>query len=160
MSIVAGAVVLAKPDDSLPTLAVISGIFVLIDGIVALVAAIGNSAANRGFAAVLGVVSVIVGILLIRHPVGGVTFVALLLASWLIAAGIVRLVIAFESPERRVRGILVALALGVAGVLIVASPHIKYATLALIAGLGFIAYGVGMVAIGLAMHAVRRAAAA
>jgi uncharacterized membrane protein HdeD (DUF308 family) len=160
MSMVAGAIILAKPSDSLPTLAVVSGIFVLVDGIFALIGALTGRAESRGLAAILGVVSVIVGMLLIRHPIGGVTAIALLLASWLIAAAIVRLVFAFERPEHRVRGILVAAALGAAGVLIVASPHIGYATLALFAGLGFIAYGAGMIAVGLGLRAVRRVTAA
>ncbi|HET7427055.1 MAG TPA: DUF308 domain-containing protein [Gemmatimonadales bacterium] len=156
LSMVAGAIVLAKPSDSLETLAVVSGIFVLLDGIFELVAALSSRTENRGLAAILGVVSVIVGMLLIRHPIGGVTAIALLLASWLIAAAIVRLVFAFERPEHRVRGIIVAVALGAAGILIVASPNIGYATLALFAGLGFIAYGAGMIALGWAMHTVRR----
>jgi uncharacterized membrane protein HdeD (DUF308 family) len=160
MSIVAGAIVLAKPSDSLPTLAVVSGIFVLLDGIIELVAALIGRTENRGLMAVLGVVSTIVGILLIRHPIQGVTAIALLLASWLIAAGIVRLVLAFERDEHRGRGIVVAVALGAAGIAIVASPNIGYATLALIAGLGFIVYGATLLALGWAMHAVRRATAA
>jgi uncharacterized membrane protein HdeD (DUF308 family) len=158
LSIVAGVIVLLKPDDSLPTLAVISGIFVLVDGIVELVAALSSRTENRGLLAILGVVSVIVGILLIRHPIQGVTAIALLLASWLIAAAIVKLVLAFERPEHRLRGVLVAVVLGIAGIAIVASPNIGYATLALFAGLGFLLYGMTMIVLGVAMRAVRRAA--
>jgi hypothetical protein len=41
---------------------------------------------------------------------------------------------------------------------IVSSPHIGYATLALIVGLGFIAYGVAMVVVGWGLRAVGHAA--
>jgi uncharacterized membrane protein HdeD (DUF308 family) len=157
MSLIAGVIVLLKPDDSLETLAVVSGIFVLLDGIFDLLASLSRGTENRGLAAILGIVSVIVGILLIRHPIGGVTAIALLLASWLVAAGIVRLIYAFERPEHRLRGIFVAFILGAAGVVIVASPHIGFATLALFAGIGFIGYGMGMLALGLGLHALRRA---
>ncbi|TMM05956.1 MAG: HdeD family acid-resistance protein, partial [Actinobacteria bacterium] len=58
MSIVAGIIVVAKPSNSLATLAVVTGIFVLVDGIVAIVRAFGPDIGSRGLAAVLGVVSI------------------------------------------------------------------------------------------------------
>jgi len=44
---------------------------------------------SRGTSAVLGVIA---GVLLIRDPVPGVTMVALLLGTWLVALGAVRLI--------------------------------------------------------------------
>jgi uncharacterized membrane protein HdeD (DUF308 family) len=158
VSVVAGIVVLAKPGDSLATLAVISGIFILVDGLAELMAALGTRTEGRGLVAVLGVLSVVVGLLLVRHPIQGVTAVALLLGLWLVAAGVVRLVGAFEQPEHRGRRIVAAAVLGVAGVVIVASPHIGYATLALVAGLGFIAYGLSLLVLGWGLRVVRELA--
>ncbi|HUJ34980.1 MAG TPA: DUF308 domain-containing protein [Solirubrobacteraceae bacterium] len=155
LSIVAGIIVVLKPSNSLSTLAVIFGIFILIDGIVEIVAAIAGDSESRGLLAVIGTLSVIAGVLLIRHPLGGVRAVALLLGIWLIAAGVVRLIGAFAYPGDRIWRIIVALVLGVFGVVIVSAPHIGYATLALIAGICFICYGIGMVAVGWAMHAIR-----
>ena len=57
ISIVAGIIVVAKPSNSLATLAVVSGIFVLIDGIVAVVEALGRNTESRGLVAILGVVN-------------------------------------------------------------------------------------------------------
>jgi uncharacterized membrane protein HdeD (DUF308 family) len=156
VSIVAGIIVILKPSNSLATLAVIVGILILLDGIAGLVAAIGGDTQNRGLLAVLGALSVIAGVLLIRHPLGGVKAVALLLGIWLIAAGVVRFVAAFATREHRLWRIAVALVLAIFGVVIVSSPHIGYATLAVIAGIGFICYGIGMMALGWAMHVVRR----
>lgn len=155
VSVTAGVIVIAKPSDSLKTLAVILGIFILVDGIAALVGALIGRRESRGLLAVLGVISVVAGVLLIRHPLGGVRAVALLLGIWLIAAGVVRLIAAFDDPENRLWRIVIALVLAVVGIVIVAAPHIGYATLALIAGIGFILYGIGMVAVGWAMHTVR-----
>lgn len=155
VSIIAGIIVIAKPSNSLATLAVIFGIFILVDGIVELVAALSAEAQNRGLLAVLGVISVIAGVLLIRHPLGGVRAVALLIGIWLIAAGLVRFVAAFETPENRLWRIGVSLVLAIFGIVIVASPHIGYATLALITGIGFICYGIGMTALGWVMHVIR-----
>ena len=155
LSLVAGIIVILKPSNSLSTLAVIFGIFILIDGIVELVAAIAGDTESRGLLAVIGTLSVIAGVLLIRHPLGGVRAVALLLGIWLIAAGVVRLIGAFAYPGRRIWRIFVALVLGAFGIVIVSVPHIGYATLALIAGICFICYGIGMIAVGWAMHAIR-----
>jgi uncharacterized membrane protein HdeD (DUF308 family) len=154
ISLAAGVIVLAKPSNSLATLAVVAGVFVLLDGIFALANALSRRTESRGLVAILGVLSVVVGTILIRHPIRGVTAIALLVGIWLIAAGVVRLVAAFEVDEHRLRRVGVALVLGIAGVVIVASPHIGYATLALIAGLGFIGYGAGMLLLGWAMHTV------
>ena len=157
ISVIAGIIVIAKPSNSLATLAVIFGIFILVDGILEIVSALSAQTQNRGLLAVLGVISVIAGVLLIRHPLGGVRAVALLIGIWLIAAGLVRFVAAFETAENRLWRIGVSLVLGVFGIVIVASPHIGYATLALITGIGFICYGIGMTALGWAMRLLRRA---
>lgn len=156
VSIIAGIIVIAKPSNSLATLAVIFGIFILVDGIVELVAAVSAQTQSRGLLAVIGVISVIAGVLLIRHPLGGVRAVALLIGIWLIAAGLVRFVVAFETPVNRLWRIGVSLVLAIFGIIIVSSPHIGYATLALITGIGFICYGIGMIALGWAMHVLRR----
>lgn len=158
VSVAAGVIVIAKPSNSLATLAVIVGIFILVDGVVALVGALSSETQNRGLLAVLGVLSVIAGTLLIRHPLGGVRAVALLVGIWLIAAGVVRFVAAFEAPGHRLWRIGVALVLAIFGIVIVASPDIGYATLALITGIGLICYGLGLLALGWAMHVARRGA--
>jgi uncharacterized membrane protein HdeD (DUF308 family) len=155
LSLVAGIIVILKPSNSLNTLAVVTGIFILVDGIIELIAAVSADTQNRGLLAVIGALSVIAGVLLIRHPLGGVKAVALLLGIWLIAAGVVRFVAAFAAPDHRVWRVCVALILAAFGIVIVSSPHIGYATLALITGVGFICYGLGMLAVGWAMHTIR-----
>jgi uncharacterized membrane protein HdeD (DUF308 family) len=159
LAVVAGIIVLLKPSNSLTTLAVVSGILILVDGIVELVAAVIGGSENRGLMAVIGALSVIAGVLLIRHPLGGVKAVALVLGIWLIAAGVVRFVAALVVPGGRAWRICVALVLAIFGIIIVSSPHIGYATLALITGVCFIGYGLAMLAVGWTMHAVRHAPA-
>lgn len=154
LSIIVGAVVLAKPDNSLRTFAVIVGIFILLDGIVQLVEAIGRDTTNQGLALLLGLLNLIVGILLIRHPIGGVQAVALFLGIWLIAAGMVRFAIVSNRPGNGRRFVLPVLQ-AVFGIVIVANPHIGFTTLAIVAGLAFIANGLVMIAFGLLLRSVR-----
>ena len=156
LSVVAGIIVLVEPGNSLKAIAVITGIFVLIDGVVALVAALSRGAENRGLAALIGVLNLIVGVLLIRHPIGGVVAVALLVGIWLIVAGAVRFVLAFDAAQHRIWRFLLAAVEIVAGIAIVSSPNIGVATLALLVGLALIANGVSFGALGFALHSAGR----
>jgi uncharacterized membrane protein HdeD (DUF308 family) len=155
ISIAVGVVVLAKPSDSLTTLAVIAGVFVLVESVFDLVLSMRSRTENRGLAAVLGVLGVVVGVLLIRHPMSGVLAVALLIGIWLIAVGVVRFVRAFDL-EHRAWNIVLAVIEVVAGIVIVSTPPIGFATLALLVGIAFILNGVAIFALGWMMHALRR----
>jgi uncharacterized membrane protein HdeD (DUF308 family) len=157
LSVVAGIIILFKPGSSLPTLAVIAGIFLLLDGILELVDSLMRTTRNRGLVALFGALTAIVGVLLIRHPIGGVAAVALLVGLWLIVVGVIRLATAFDADEHRGwHAVAGALEL-VAGIVIVAVPDIGFATLAILIGIGFIVNGIGMIALGWAMRTVRRA---
>ena len=154
LSVVAGGIVIAKPSNSLKALAVVVGIFLLLDGIAELVLAFDRRTGNRGLVALLGLLDLIIGILLIRHPLGGVKALALLLAIWLIAAGVVRVVIAFDTHGDRLGRFIVAGIEIVFGIVIVADPNIGYATLAVLVGLAFILNGLGMIAAGILLRAL------
>jgi uncharacterized membrane protein HdeD (DUF308 family) len=156
LSVIAGVIVLAKPGNSLPTLAVVAGIYVLASGIAELLASLLGSTENRGLVALLGALNAIVGVVLIRHPVGGVAFVAVVVGLWLIAIGAVRLVQAFEFAGHRVWRLVVAVTELVAGIVIIASPSIGFATLALLVGFAFIVNGVSLLVLGIAIRAVKK----
>ena len=151
LSIAAGITILIKPGDSLATLAVIAG---------ELAASLMHGTLNRGSLALLGVLTAIVGVLLIRHPIQGVAAVALLIGIWLIAVGVVRLIAAFAVDENRGWGIFAGAVELLAGIVIVSDPNIGFATLALLAGIAFILNGVGMFALGWNLHTVRHEVAA
>ena len=101
IGIAAGVIVLVEPSISLATLAVIAGIFLLVDGIIELVWSLVNSVENRALTAIFGVVSAVIGVVLIRHPTGSVVVIALLLGLWLVIAGLLRLITALAVPRGR-----------------------------------------------------------
>jgi uncharacterized membrane protein HdeD (DUF308 family) len=160
LSIAAGIIILLKPSDSLATLAVIAGIFLLADGILELVASLMHGTQSRGSLALLGVLTAIVGVLLIRHPIGGVAAIALLIGIWLIAIGVLRIIAAFEFDQNRGWNLFAGAVELLAGIVIVSDPNIGFATLALLVGIGFILNGMGMFALGWSLHTLRRAAEA
>jgi uncharacterized membrane protein HdeD (DUF308 family) len=158
LSFVAGVIIVVKPGDSLATLAVIAGIFLLVDGILELAESFMSSTRNRGVVALFGAITAVVGVLLIRHPVGGVTAVALLIGLWLIVIGVIRFATAFDQFDHRGWYALAGAVELIAGIAIVANPNIGFATLAILVGIGFMINGLGLGALGWALHEARREA--
>lgn len=155
LSVIAGVILLFKPSESLATLAVIAGIFLLLDGILELVYSFLREVGDRGTVALLGVLTAIIGVLLIRHPIGGITAVALLIGIWLIAVGVIRFAAAFADYEHRGWHALAGLVELIAGIVIVANPSIGYTTLAVLVGIAFILNGLAMAALGWGLHEVK-----
>jgi uncharacterized membrane protein HdeD (DUF308 family) len=158
LCVAAGVIVLVEPSISLQTLAVVTGIFLLVDGILEIVASIASPGENRGLLAVLGVISAIAGVILIRHPISGVVAIALILGLWLLTIGLIRLISTFSATGRRIWSFLLAAVEIIAGIVIVSSPDIGVATLALLVGISFIVRGFGLCQIGWVLHAVGREA--
>jgi uncharacterized membrane protein HdeD (DUF308 family) len=158
LCVAAGVIVLVEPSISLQTLAVVTGIFLLVDGILEIVAAIASPGENRGLLAVLGVISAIAGVILIRHPINGVVAIALVLGLWLIALGVIRLIRTFDAVGRRIWSFLLSAVELIAGIVIVSSPDIGVATLALLVGIAFIVRGIGLCQVGWVLHAVKHSA--
>lgn len=156
IGVVAGVIVLVEPSISLATLAVIAGIFLLVDGIIELVWSLVNSVENRALTAIFGVVCAVIGVILIRHPTGSVTAIALLLGLWLLIAGLLRLIVALAVAPRSLGSALLGLLEVVAGVVIVSSPNIGVATLAILIGISWILRGLGMVMIAWTLRGLRR----
>lgn len=158
LSVAAGVIILLKPGDSLATLAVIAGIFLLVDGILELASSFMRTTRNRGMVALLGAVTAIIGVLLIRHPIGGVAAIALLIGLWLIVVGVIRFVTAFDEYESRGWHAFVGAVELIAGIVIVADPNIGFATLAILVGIAFIVNGIGMTVLGWGLREARKAA--
>lgn len=152
LCMVAGVIVLAHPKNSLATIAVVIGIFLVIDGIVDVLVSLLSATDRRALNVLIGVVGIVIGIILIRHPLHSVAAVAIFVGLWLIVAGSVRLASAVD--ERRGRGwrLLVALVEIVGGIVIVASPGIGVTTLAVLAGIALILRGIAMSTVGWLIH--------
>jgi uncharacterized membrane protein HdeD (DUF308 family) len=153
LSIAAGVIVLVKPGNSLKTIAIVVGIFIAFDGVIALIAALRKTTESRGLTALMGVLGLVVGVVLIRHPVHGITAVAMLVGIWLIAIGAIRFVLAFEEEHRAWR-LLVAVVEIIAGIVIVSSPGIGLATLAILIGVSLIANGASLTVLGVLLRSV------
>jgi uncharacterized membrane protein HdeD (DUF308 family) len=154
-----GVVILVEPSITLKTLAVLVGIYLVVSGVIDLGWAVLGNRENRGLAAVFGVISAVLGVLLIRHPTTAVTAVALLIGLWLLAAGLIRLIRTFAEPGNRILSFLLAVAEIVFGVVIVSDPTIGVTTLAVVIGIALIVRAIGYGLFAWAIWAVKHAPA-
>jgi uncharacterized membrane protein HdeD (DUF308 family) len=155
LSIAAGVIVLIEPDNSLKVITVVIGIFILLDGIMQVYMGLRRRVENHTMVALIGVLDLIIGIILIRHPIVGVTAVALFIGIWLAAAGVLRLIAAFESRGDRLGRVVVGGIELIAGIVIIASSNIRLATLAILVGISFILNGIALIFLAIAMRSLK-----
>jgi uncharacterized membrane protein HdeD (DUF308 family) len=153
-----GIFFVVSPQETLSTFTAIAGILVLVDGMIAIVVSIFGSGESRGMLALMGVLSAIAGLILIKKPFETLVVFTLIVGVWFVVAGIVRLVSAFASREARSGNIVIALLDLAAGAVILAWPDLGLATLAVIIGIGLIVRGVLFVASGWQLRTLDRAA--
>jgi uncharacterized membrane protein HdeD (DUF308 family) len=143
-----GVFFVVSPHETLSTFTVIAGIFLLVDGVLALLASIFNKGDGRGLLALIGVLSVLAGLVLIKKPFDTLVVFTLIVGVWFVVAGIVRLVAAVASPVARGGNIVTAILDLIAGILILSWPDLGLATLAVIIGIVLILRGVFFIASG------------
>ena len=152
-----GVFFVASPHETLSTFAVIAGIFLLVDGVVAIFGSVFGSGEGRGLLAMIGVLSAIAGLVLIKKPFDTLVVFTLIVGVWFVVAGVVRVIVAIASPEGRGGNVLVALLDVVAGIVILAWPDLGLATLAVIIGIALIVRGALFIWAGWALHRLEAA---
>jgi uncharacterized membrane protein HdeD (DUF308 family) len=101
-----GVVVLVWPEATLQVIAVVFGIFAVIDGVLRLVSALVADARSEGWRMLLalqGVLSVLVGIVVLRHPFQTLAVLTLLLGLFWVVGGLLQVVHGLGSPAMRSR---------------------------------------------------------
>jgi len=141
ITLAVGVFLVADPEETLKVFTVIFGIFLLIDGILAIVAAVLGRVESRALLSVVGVISAIAGLILIKKPFQSLTVLIVILGIWLVVAGVARLVYAFGIHEGRGAYLVIAAIDLIAGIVILSWPHPSLKTLAVIVGIVFIIRG-------------------
>jgi uncharacterized membrane protein HdeD (DUF308 family) len=147
----AGIAVLVWPAISLVTLAVVIGIFLLVDGVFEIFGSIAapQGEPGRGLLALLGTLSLIAGVIMVKHPFSTLVAFVIILGAWFIVAGVVRFVTALGEAAGRGANIAVGVLDIVAGVVVLAWPGLGLATAAAVAGIILIVRGSAFVWAGL-----------
>ncbi len=140
-SLVIGILLLVWPNRTLEVLAVLVGINLLLGGALQIGLALGEPSGSRTGALLRGAFAGIAGLIVIRHPGGSILVIALAVGIYLVLAGVMKLVFAFEAIAGRGWLLLgAALDLGI-GVIIVAWPKFGVNSLAVLVGISLLLRG-------------------
>jgi uncharacterized membrane protein HdeD (DUF308 family) len=143
LSIAVGVLAIVYPDITLLALGLIVGVYLVLAGAtyVGLATLDNQTAGGRTLRLIVGFLSLLAGLICLVRPGAGVLALLIALSFWFILTGVADLARAIDVREHRVIAILLGLVSIAAGVIIVANPDIGLATLALLAGIGFIVRG-------------------
>jgi len=136
-----GIFFVASPHETLTVFVRIAGIFLLVDGVLAIFGSIFGRGEGRGLLALVGVLSAIAGLVLIKKPFDTLVVFTIIIGIWFVVAGVARFVAALALPEERAGNMVVAVLDLVAGAVILAWPDLGLSTLAVIIGIVLILRG-------------------
>jgi uncharacterized membrane protein HdeD (DUF308 family) len=136
-----GVFLIVEPNETIKVLTVIVGIFLLVDGVLAIISSLVSAGDGRAMLAFVGALSAIAGIVLIKKPFETLVVFALIVGVWFVVAGVVRFVAAFAVPEGRAGFFFVAVIDVIAGIVILSWPELTLSTLAVIIGIVLVIRG-------------------
>jgi len=145
-AVMLGLLLVSWPEPTLTVAATVLGLWLLLDGVNRLVAALSardTDPAARAVRGVVGVLVTIAGILTVRHPGESVPVVVGLAGAGLLLTGTVEVVMAVTAPDRRGLRAALGAAAALAGLAIVAWPQASLDVLALVGGAALTVVGVG-----------------
>ena len=147
-----GVFFVVSPHETLSTFTVIAGIFLLVDGLLAIFGSIFGKGDGRGLLALIGVLSAIAGLVLIKKPFDTLVVFTLIVGVWFVVTGVVRFVVALGEPEGRGGNIITAVFDLLAGIVILSWPDLGLSTVAVIIGIVLIARGALFIVAGWQLH--------
>ena len=159
ITVLAGVIVLAWPGPTLVVIAILFGIELVVLGIFRFVAAFGHdvTAGNRILYALLGVLSLIIGLYAVRHVLVTLVALGLLVGIFWVVNGAVELFAALshqQMPHRAWTSVLGILSV-VAGVILLAYPGPSLVVLAVIVGIWLLLFGFMEIMVAIQVRAAR-----
>jgi uncharacterized membrane protein HdeD (DUF308 family) len=141
-----GVVITARPRDTIYAFAIVLGIWLFVAGLFRIVTAIADtreSGGSRLFMAVLGLLSVIVGILFLRRTEDTVTTLAFLIGLFWVIGGIIEFFTAYTDEPSPTRGWRIGMGVlaFAAGIVTLVVPNLTLNVLAVIMGVWLMLYG-------------------
>ena len=141
VTVVAGILAIVYPDITLLALGIFAGISLLMSGVMEIVDAIAGDPGGRALTAIVGVLSLLAGLVCLRRPGESLLALVIVLGFWLIVEGVVRFIGSFSVLEDRALLMMLALLDIILGILILALPKLSLVTLAILFAISLIARG-------------------
>ena len=160
LTFAAGLAALAWPGITLLALAILFGLQLIFAGIFRFVGAFAHDepGGTRVLMALLGIFSLIVGLYAVRHILLTIVALALLLGILWVVSGAIELFAALSHPGMRERDwtIFISILGVVAGVILLVYPAISVVTLAVLAGVWLLVFGIMQMTLAVRMRTAER----
>ena len=153
--LIAGVLAIVWPDKTLLAIGIFAGVYLIMAAIMEIVEAIFGEPGGRTMSAILGVISLIAGLILLRRPGTSLLAIVIALGIFLVAEGVIRVVRAFEAREHRGWSIALGTFDVLMGILILAWPGIGLVTLAVFFALTMLFRGAFAVVAGFQLRKLR-----
>lgn len=155
VSILAGILAIVYPDITLLALGIFVGIGLLFSGALDIAEAIGGSPDSRALTSIVGVLSIIAGLVCLRRPGESLLALVVVLGIYLLVAGIVRFIRAVSEMEDRAARMGLGIIDSILGILILSLPGLSLVTLAILFALSLLARGAFMVWVAIKLRGAR-----
>jgi uncharacterized membrane protein HdeD (DUF308 family) len=159
INVVAGVLAVIHPGFTLLALGIVLGVYLLLAAMSALIDGITGDTESRAVSIVLGVVALIAALICLRRPGDSLLALVVALGIYLIAVGLVRIVLAFGAGEGRGLVMLVGAIDAVLGILLLALPDVSLATLAILVGISMLVRGIFDIVAAFKLHGMHGTAA-
>ena len=149
-----GVLAIVWPGKTLLVVGILAGVYLLVTAILEIIDAIIGEPGGRALSAILGIVSLIAGLICIRRPGESLLAIVIVAGIFLVAEGVIRIVRAFGSTGRRWWGVVAGLIDAVAGIIILSWPDIGLVTLAVFFAVTMLVRGVLAIVVGFKLRSL------
>jgi uncharacterized membrane protein HdeD (DUF308 family) len=150
--LITGILAMVWPGVTLLTLGILFGIYLLVSAILEIIDAIVGEPGGRALSAILGIVSLIAGLICISRPGESLLAIVIVVGIFLIAEGVIRVIRAFSGPGTRLWAVLLGLLDVGAGIVILAWPQIGLVTLAIFFAVTMVVRGAFAIVFGIKLR--------
>jgi uncharacterized membrane protein HdeD (DUF308 family) len=163
VTLAAGIAVLVWPHATLLVIAVLFGVQLIVSGIFRFVAALASddlTGGTRVLLALLGVLSVIVGLWAVRHVLLTLLALTVFLGIYWVVNGVIEIFTALSHREMPERGWTVAMGVlsAIAGIIVLAYPGLSLLSLAIVLGIWLLIFGAMEIGVAFRIRRVGHAA--
>lgn len=157
---VVGILIFIYPGESYMGMAALFAVLMLVSGIIETVMAFTEKyMAGRGWAAVLGVLEIILGIILICSPGITATLLPIVLGLWLLFRGIGMIGVASEMSHYKVQGMVWTIVLGIlliiCSLMILFQPLFGITAVVVWVGISFLVAGISLVVFAFQLFSIK-----
>jgi len=157
ISVLLGVAIVVWPEATIGVVAVLFGVELIFHGIYRVVQGLASNDAGAGIRTqyvIIGVLSFIIGVLVLRNLFQTVTVIALLFGLFWLVSGIIEFVTVLAGPAQSGRGAAITLSLlsALAGIVVLVYPEISLTALTWLLGLWLITWGLITIGVSLWIH--------